>query len=306
MTRAKPGESGLTLIELLLAITIFALVIGTIYGSLSAATRALAVGKEGMELYQTTRAGMNRLMTELRRSLAPGAFPFEEKDEMERKMDEGFLGEEEEESQFQVTFVGDAHQVRFVVHQELKGEKGPTMDMREVVFRTDEQGRLVKEIDRSLLVARLQESVLRRRMKNLQEDDRRRERSSRTQDQLGYLEKPILQILCEGILDLRFSYFDGESWRDSWDSEERVLSPYSREIPEEELGEEDEEKIGLPRLVKVDMTIAKDIVLSSCTDIPGADLNLLGSRSNESDFGSAYHSSHQRTKRLRERSSKRG
>lgn len=285
-------RNGFTLIELLLAITIFVLVIGTIYASLATASTALVTGREGMELYQTSRAGLNRMVVDLRKSLSPASFPFdEEKDKQQLPGQEDFF--QEDKAQLQVTFKGESNEVNFVIRQELQAEGGPTLDIREVRYHMNDGGNLVKEINRSLLVARLKELVARRAEQRMPKEQRTHERNF-TNEEKGYLEKPIVQILCEGIHKVKFSYFDGEDWRDSWDSEERVISPFAREIPPEEITDQDMEKIGLPRLVKIDLFMTKSIELATCTDIPASSLNFVGDRSNESDFGSAFRSNRNR------------
>ena len=75
----ESNQSGFTLVELMLAVTIIVLVIGSISASLVTATKAMTVGTESLELYQTTRAGMNRIVRDLRASLSPNSMPYEER-----------------------------------------------------------------------------------------------------------------------------------------------------------------------------------------------------------------------------------
>ncbi|MCG3196680.1 MAG: prepilin-type N-terminal cleavage/methylation domain-containing protein [Candidatus Omnitrophica bacterium] len=292
--------SGFTLIELLLAITIFILVIGTIYASLAGATQALLLGKENMERFQLSRAGMNRLITDLRKSLSPASLPFREEEKEGFEGELGFVEEEDDDSELQVTFVGDSNQVQFVLRQELSSDKGPSLDIREVRYRVDDEGKLIKEIFRSLLIARLEELVFRRQQQRLPEGERTRDRFF-TDAERGIFENPITQVVCENVKQVQFRYFDGQEWRDSWDSEEVVINEYARDLPEEELTEEDEEKIGLPRLVQVELILVGEVRFDTITDIPAADLNAVGARGNESDFGSALRASRDRLNRLRER-----
>jgi prepilin-type N-terminal cleavage/methylation domain-containing protein len=294
------GRQGFTLIELLLAITIFILVIGTIYVSLRAATQALVIGRETMEIYQTSRAGMNRMVVDLRRALAPAAFPFDErkKEDQMNDVDEYYL--EEESDKFQITFRGDSQSVQFVVRQEMETEDGPYMDIREVRYKIGQEKNLVKEIYRSLLEARLAEMHARRMEQRMPQEERGRGRRIVPTTE-GLLEKPVTQVLCENVEEVSFKYFDGKDWRETWDSEEVIINEFSRDIDLAELSDEDEEKIGLPRLVKIDLKITGEIHLNTCTDIPAADLNIVGARGSESDFGTAYRSSCDRLTRLRDR-----
>ncbi len=294
-------RSGMTLIELLLAITIFVLVVGTIFVSLKAATTALAVGKESMEMYQTTRAGLNRMVLDLRRALGPASFPFNEREE-EDPLAEGDYYLDEEGPQMQVTFKGDSSSVQFVVRQEMETENGPKMDIREVRYKVSEKGKLVKEIYRSLLEARLAE-IQARRME--QRNPMGGDTLGRTRPRFepppnaGFFEKPIVQTLCDKVEEVKFAYYDGKDWRDNWDSEEVVINEFCRDLPEDELTEEDEERIGLPRLVRVDVRVTEDVRLSTSTAIPAADLNIVSARANESDFGTAYRASIDRLERLK-------
>lgn len=295
------SRSGLTLIELLLAITIFVLVVGTIFISLRAATTALAVGKESMEMYQTTRAGLNRMILDLRRALGPASFPFNEREEEDPLAEEDYYLDDGG-PQMQVTFKGDTSSVQFVVRQEMETDNGPTMDIREVRYKVSEDGKLVKEIYRSLLEARMAE-IQARRMEQRQPMGgdtlgRNRQRYEPPPN-AGFFEKPIVQALCDKVEEVKFAYFDGKEWRDNWDSEEIIINEFSREFSEEDLTEEDEERLGLPRLVRVDVKVTEDVRLSTSTAIPSADLNIVSARASESDFGSAYRSSMERLDRLR-------
>lgn len=296
-----PGTSGFTLLELILALTIFVLVIGSLYASLSAGANALVAGKETMERYQTARAGLNFVLKDLRKSLAPAALPFtEEEEEPLPGFEDDLFYREEEDNQLQITFTGDSKQVQFVVRQELETDEGPSLDIREVRYFLDDDKALVKEAYRSLLIARLQDSLRRKREAQFPGDPRF-EQWAPSPAEMGMLDRPIRQVIVEDLFDIEFSYFDGEEWRDSWDSEEIIVNEYALEIPEEFWTEEDTEKVGLPRLVRVNLSIQENITLMTTSDIPGSALNGL-SRSGESDFGSAFRSNRDRQSRILDRS----
>ncbi len=298
----RSTRAGFTLIELLLAISIFVLVIGSVYASLRAATQALVVGRASMELYQTSRAGLNRMMVDFRKALAPASFPFNDKEEDPGMMDDEYYMQEDEQEQLHVTFKGDTKQVQFVIRQELQKEDGPEMDIREVRYQLDSKSNLVKEIYRSLLEARLAEIMARRlEERSGAEPDRSGGRGRRfvPQANQGYFEKPIVQIICEGVKEVKFAFFDGENWKDSWDSEQIVVNEFCRDLDESELTDEDEEKVGLPKLVRCDVKVGGDVQLSTSTEIPTADLNIVSARASESDFGTAYRSSYNRLERLK-------
>jgi prepilin-type N-terminal cleavage/methylation domain-containing protein len=211
-------QSGFTLIELVLAIGIFVLIITTIYGSLRAATQALVVGRASMEIYQTSRAGLNRMMVDLRKALAPASFPFNDKKEDPNMPEDEYYLKEEEEEQLHVTFRGDTKQVQFVIRQEMETDDGPEMDIREVRFHLDAKERLVKEVYRSLLEARLAELTARRMEERSPAPDRaqgRQEKGRRfvPDAKQGYFDKPIVQVVCEEVKEVKFAYFDGANWK---------------------------------------------------------------------------------------------
>ncbi|MCA9430279.1 MAG: prepilin-type N-terminal cleavage/methylation domain-containing protein, partial [Candidatus Omnitrophica bacterium] len=106
--QAKNSQSGFTLVEILLAITIFVLIIGSIYASLFAGVNALSAGQESMEIYQTARAGMNRILKDLRKALSPASFPYEEEEEMLDQLEANFYGGymEEDDEDLQLVFKG--------------------------------------------------------------------------------------------------------------------------------------------------------------------------------------------------------
>jgi len=302
----KSADSGFTLLEILLAITIFTLVIGSIYASLFAAVNALYAGQASMEVYQTARAGMNRVLKDLRKALSPASFPYEEEEIELSPEDFDLYGyPEEEEEELQIVFRGGSDQFECALRQEFTTEDGPSMDIRQIRYRMgseeDQTDTVVKEIFRSILVARL-EDTLRRRHEELHGPDSFF--SPNVTD--GYLEEPIIQTVCDGVSEIEFAYYNGLDWQSTWDSEEIVINDYSQDLDEEMLSEEDEEKVGLPQLVKVKMTLKTGIVLEAATDIPGAELNILGRVGQESDFGSAFRGGRDRLDRLQMRASERG
>ncbi len=299
------SESGFTLIEILLAITIFVVVIGSIYASLFAGINALSAGQASMEVYQTSRAGMNRVLKDLRKALSPASFPYDEEEEEFGLENLDYYGgyPDEEEEDLQIVFRGSSSEFECAIRQETSDEEGPSMDIRQIRYRigNDEEDTVVKEIFRSILVARL-EDTLRKRHEQLHGPESYF--APNTTD--GYLETPIIQTVCDGVTELEFAYYNGLDWESSWDSEEIVVNDFSQDLDDELLGEEDEEKVGLPQLVKVKMTLKNGIVLEAATDIPGSELNVLGTVGQESDFGSAFRGGRDRLRNLRTKASDRG
>lgn len=296
--RLSRHSRGLTLLEMLLAITIFAVVIGTIYASLDAGNKVLVAGRETMGRYQNARAGMSRILKDLRRSLSPASFPYEEEEEeyTEEELEDLLFFEEEDENPMQIRFRGDRSSVEFTI-RELTGPDDPLpMDIREVKYRVT-RGALVRETIRSLLLARMFDLAEKRRCQH--QDCSDEDLDYRSPEQQGYFENPTPRVICDGVEDVVFSYSDGVEWFESWDSEEVVLSDYSTDLPEDDITEMDEEILGLPQMVEVQLQVQGNVSLTSVTAIPGADLNLIGYRSNESDFSTAFRKGLDRRDRLR-------
>lgn len=306
---APSSQSGFTLVEILLAITIFVLVIGSIYASLFAGVNALQAGQASMEIYQTSRAGLNRVLKDLRKALSPASFPYEEEEkelaELEAAYSGGYTAEDDEE-ELQIIFRGSSNQFECAVRQEVISEDGPSLDIRQIRYKMgEEENTVVKEIFRSILVARLEDTLRRRHQERHGPESYF---SMPTTD--GYLATPIVQVVCDGVKSIEFSYFNGIDWQSSWDSEEIVINDYSIDLDDELLSEEDEEKVGLPQLVRVKFTLTNGVVLEAATDVPGSDLNILnaagGSFGQESSFSAAFRGSRQRLDNLRAKAGDRG
>ena len=288
MMRRKAGLSrqvGITLIELLMAMTIFTLVIGTIFVSLTGASRVLETGKRSMEVYQNARAGLNRLVTDLRKSLSPASFPYEE--EEEEFFEDDYYIDSEDRNELQVIFRGSGSSVVFTIRQVRPGydDEGLAMDVVEVEYKVAD-GNLIKEIKRSILQARLKDKSERRRYET--RNERRDPGRYVSDEQRGIFENPAKQVVAEGVEKVAFSYSDGVEWFDEWDSTEVIVSDYSREVDLEELTQDDEELLGLPQMVNVKFKVKDGLVLETTTEIPGRNLNMIGYRTRETNIAGAF------------------
>ena len=304
LTRAGRIRGGFTLVELLLAMTILAIVIVSVSAALVTATRALTTGEENLELYQSSRAGLNKMVKDLRRSLSPLSIPYEERVPEEEIIDDpyfqGNLGNEDE-GYLQIVFRGELNQVEFVIRQETSDDDGPSLDIKEVRYKLDDEGCVTKEIYRSLLIARLEDALERRMIEILGEGAFFQQ--DKTQ---GYLEDQKEVEICEGVRDLRFEYFDGVEWYESWDSEDWFVKDYATEWEDEVLTEEDVELSGLPQLVRIEMALTNGTVLRTVTDIPASELNILRPRGEKESFGRSLSASLDSRRRGWERSRQRG
>jgi len=300
---APPKAAGFTLIELMLAITIVVLVLGSISAALVTATKALTVGTESIELFQTSRAGMNRIVRDLRASLSPNSMPYEEQmqEELEELYQDPYYAEEPDEETLQITFRGSANEVEIVKREELIEEDGPSMDLREIRYRLGEENTVVKEIYRSLLTARLEDTLIQRLLFRYGEDA-----YIPFNETMGFIEDPKPQILCDGVEAIDFHYFDGYEWLRNWDSEEVLINEFAQDLEDEFLTEEAEEKRGLPQLVSVSMRLTNGTTLDTATDIPASSLNALWNGGDESSFAGSFREGRARLDRLREGARGRG
>jgi hypothetical protein len=302
------GERGsgeaFTLVELLLAMTIFTIVIVSVTAALVTASRALTTGEENLELYQTARAGLNRMVKDLRKSLSPLSIPYEERVPDEEIVDDPYArdnSEEEDEGYLQIVFRGDPNQVEFAIRQETTDEDGPSLDIREVRYSLGDEGVVKKEIFRSLLIARLEDALERRMAERLGEGAFFPQNKSQ-----GYLEDPKALEVCEGVTELRFEYYDGVEWFETWDSENWLVKDYATDWDDELLTEEDVELSGLPQLMRIEMALKNGTVLRTVTDIPASELNVLRPRGEREAFGGALNASLDSRRRGWERSRQQG
>ena len=299
--RGKTAQRGLTLIELLLAMTVLVLVIGSITASLFAATNALETSQKSLEVYQTARAGLNQIAKDLRKCLSPFSIPYEERLKEEEIVEDPYFRDDfDEEEGLQITFRGSSSDVEFAIRQVMSAEDGPTLDIREVRYRLDDEGCAVKEIYRSLLIARLEDTLAQRL------EFRNGEGAYLPEMTGGMFDDPKPQVICEGVRELKFAYTDGVEWMDSWDSDDWVVKDYATEWDDETLTEEDVELTGLPQLVRVDMTLDNGVTLQTVTDIPASELNVLPPRAAGGAPGTLFSASLEQEKSGWERSRSQG
>lgn len=69
--RCAPGEVGFTLVELLLALFLFALIAGVIFASFAAVASGVERGRQSMELYRVGRAALLRMAQEIGAAVPP-------------------------------------------------------------------------------------------------------------------------------------------------------------------------------------------------------------------------------------------
>jgi prepilin-type N-terminal cleavage/methylation domain-containing protein len=267
---------GFTLLELLLAITIFTMVIGTVYFTLRAGVDSFHHGRESMELYQNVRIGLNRVAKDVRRALSPES-PWSNLAEKERQgivepvnvnPDDPYYEEEKEEND--IIFKGDSRQMTFVVPEFIRDGELP-YDLREVRYSVNsEEKMLVRETTRSIIKERM---VDWRAFRSENETD------YRLSNQMEANFEAFTEEIVDRITDLELRYFNGEEWQDSWDSNDFVEddSYYSDYADDSDLDgrleDEEPERVGLPYAVEITFYLENGDTAMLVTEIPAKDVD---------------------------------
>jgi type II secretion system protein J len=103
----KKNREGFTLLELLIAVSIFSVIAVALYSSFSAGIRIMRRSEAAMEFHQGLRLALSEVSLDLRNSLPA---------EIHRGAEEGVPGEEEEPVYY---FLGDAKSFRFVTVRDI-------------------------------------------------------------------------------------------------------------------------------------------------------------------------------------------
>lgn len=276
------GEGAFTLLEVLVALFIFTLLGGSIYLVIRSSADAYRRGNATMEVYQSVRVGMDRMLTDLRRAVSPESIWNDMLEDEEEQLDEFIdrasgLEEQVIEKQRDIMFQGMVSSVRFVTEDLLpRGERA--FDLREVVYRVDSQN--------ALLLKEIRDSIIRRRLNQYRAEQTINESEYRITypEDFEFYGEADRMVIANNVVALTLAYFDGKDWRETWDSEE-ILPEYNcADLPEEECPEGPKEKYGLPDAVAVTMVLTNGDTLSAITEIPARDLDLLLAV-NETAFG---------------------
>ncbi|HOE11751.1 MAG TPA: prepilin-type N-terminal cleavage/methylation domain-containing protein [bacterium] len=299
-----------TLVELMLAILILAVVVGAIQGTMQMGFTAYRKGQQDMELYQSARIGLNRLIDEMRGALSSTAFwrpnaEIRETMTWEQAMELVRFGNAvEEDEPGPIQFIGSSDEVTFA-RKVYGGTSNRDFDLQEVRFYVDSsKNQLRMEIIRSLLeikiaswyFAYLFETKLNAEILIDQAGRAHRIRQLSSPD-----EPPLEQFIGDtgmdgrtmpiayGIKEIQFRYSDGELWTDDWDSTEYIqipLIPMNRndtyyENPEDEFMHQEK---GIPSAVAIKLVLANGAKLEVQVDIPAGSLNHLGIRDRQGDL----------------------
>ena len=265
---------GFTLLELMTAVLIFALVIGTVYFTLRAGVESFHRGEESMEIYQSVRIGLARVGKDVRRAVSPQS-PWSnqaQEEELVAPVADDFDLEQEEVND--ILFVGDERQMSFVVY-DLVPAAELKFDLREIRYSVDtEEHLLIREAVKSIVQGRML-------------DWRARRTENETTFRIDYggadeIEDQSDEI-ARDVKDWQLSYYDGEEWRDNWDSNEIVEGEeyYDYEERQEradDLLDEEPERLGLPDAVRIVLELTNNDTVMLITEVPGKDVDRLNAK----------------------------
>ena len=272
MTR---NRRGLTLIELLIAMLITALTVSTIYMTLNVSMRTFKDGEASMDLYQSARTGMEKFAAELRGALSPESF-------WRRRMLHGgearksrtlteVMNENQQDEQRNETiiFKGSPSTVT-LVRVEANRRLDPPYDLRECEYKVDEnKHQLVRVSNKSALA----EQMAAWRAQRFPDEEDAYYSQFLAEAQSNVQERR--EVITDRVTRLTLKYFDGETWKDTWDSEQ-ILTPEGVN-PDEVTYAPGERpvRLGLPAAVEIHLTFDKDREFYTITDIPGSLLDLI-------------------------------
>ena len=285
-------KRGFTLIEVLLAVFIFAMVISGIYLVLHTGLDAYRKGSIHMEMTQSVRIAMSRMEYDLSRAISPVLVWNEptfdevldnllsEERELEKRSssrnrdddnDEGGIPLQRTED---VKFSGSAHEVSFVVTEYLPRQEIP-YDMREIKYWLDtENNCLMKQYVKSILEVRRMEL----RAERSQNETEFWALNSR--DEIGLLGDNAKIVVGSNIKSLELRYFDGIEWLSSWQSQEIVGQNEAideglsyEEIRDDLFDRGRGQRKGLPRAVEITLQVENNDYLRTIVEIPGSSLN---------------------------------
>ncbi len=277
------GRRGFTLLELMVGVFIFSLVIGSIYFTLRVGVESFHRGEESMRIYQSVRIGLAQLGRDLRGAVSPES-PWSNLAEDQRKMNNRRnleLPEDTQPKESDIVFMGDSRQVTFVLQEVIPGSE-PLFDLREVRYSVNQED--------ELLIRQAQKSLVTKRMMDWRS---RRFEENETGYRVDYGDSFQIEAepeeLIRDVKDVQFQYFDGEEWRDSWDSNE-LIGKYGGEYDYNDPAylEEGGEliRIGLPHAVNVLLTLSNGDSVRLTTDIPAKDVDEMA---NETEFAAYFH-----------------
>ena len=296
MQMKTSSRNGFTLIEIVLAITILALVMMSVFGVMQVGISATDSGQAAMEQYQSARIGLRQITEELRYALSPNSFwrPMDTfKDvPLEFAMTTFDRPMVEEEDPGAIRFMGASDSVLFV-RKVYKLGQYPPFDLEECQIYVDSNNNLVLEVVRSLLTVKQASWFFQYEFKvNLNGIVFPGSGSSRVRfREIGDMEPmPLMEyigdagfigrkhLIAERIKEIRFQYTDGEGWSGTWDSQQLIQqnrispdSPNFNRLEHTQLIER-----GPPQIVEIEMELLNGDTLVTAIDIPAGNMQKQG------------------------------
>jgi len=301
------AKQGFTLVELLLGMTILALVLGSAFAMLDAASTTYRRAIRSMEIYQSARIGLRRVTEELRFSLSANAFwqpPTQIQalpPEQVFAMMQGPVVQERDPGK--IIFKGESDSVVFVRKIYQLGAKLP-FDLQECRIHVDQnEKQLLLTVQRSLLMVKqmawwyqivFETSLNGFTFASAGTTDVRYRPVGTIPDapplelyigDYGTINRSYL--LAEHVSSIKFRYADSERFQTTWDSSEIAQETrISRQSPTfNPLTDIIFSEKGPPQVVEITLELSNGEVLKTATDIPAG--MMTNSRRGSGGYGNA-------------------
>lgn len=305
-------KSGFTLVELLLGMTIMAMVIVSAYSMLDTAMTAYRNGIKSMEVYQSARIGLRRVADELRFSLSEDAF-WKPPMRFELVPKEQFLMTNslpiiQERDPGKIVFKGTANEVVFCRKVYQLGAQLP-FDLQLCKIHVNQESRqLLLTVMKSLLMVKRAawwysiefnttldgfafafEPTADIRYRVVNNPEMPLMPMEEYIGDYGTINKSYL--IAEHIKSVQFRYADSDRFESNWDSSEvvreyriSVQSPRFNAMTDTEVDTK-----GPPQVVEIKLELVNGETLLTATDIPAGNMSNMGS--NQGSQGGAAPSS---------------
>jgi len=255
---------GFTLLELVVAILIFVLVVGTIYFTLIAGFESFRRGEESMQIYQSVRIGLERVGKDVRRAVSPES-PWSNLAEAAYRdaIDGGAPSDIDLEHKLEndIIFKGTKKQMTFVVQDEIPGGD-PAFDLREIKYYVDPK--------KKILVREAVKSLMKKRMQDWKALRFKGEEKSRRRYGTEINFRDLKDKVADNIESMELHYFDGTKWRDKWDSNQIVREDrYYEELVDEGI---EPEREGLPDAVRIRLELTNHDFVELDTEVPATEI----------------------------------
>ncbi|HOL93262.1 MAG TPA: type II secretion system protein [bacterium] len=290
--RRTADRRAFTLIELLLALTIMAVVMGSVFSTVTAGMRTYQQGQRTMALYQSARIALSKVTEELMLSLSPLSFWQPRDTYRQMTVDEviaTFRGiPVQEEDPGAIRFLGEMDRVLYV-RKTYRLDQYPPFDLEECqIFVDSGTNQLKIAVLRSLLAVKqatwFYQYLFKVNLNGIVVPDMGGRARFRQMGELG--EPPLADfigdygvlnrqyILAEGIKGIKFRYGDDSGWKTSWDSQELVTSHrISPNSPNFNIQQDTQlREAGPPLVVEIQLLLENGDTLATSTDIPAGNM----------------------------------